>query len=105
MRRRDLFAIAAEPRPTGTVAHNMIAVKGMQRTFIVYTPKSLKPNAPLVFVFHGSGGDGESMRDATGFEFDMLADRDGFALGAEILWIEALLPFHQRPGNHQHLGR
>jgi polyhydroxybutyrate depolymerase len=73
-------ATAAEPRPAGTLAHNMIAVKGMQRTFIVYTPKSLKPNAPLLFVFHGSGGDAESMRDATGFEFDMLADRDGFVV-------------------------
>ena len=72
--------MAADLRPMGTVAHNMIAVKGMQRTFIVYTPKSLKANAPLLFVFHGSGGDGESMRDATGFEFDLLADRDGFVV-------------------------
>ncbi len=73
-------ARAAEPQPTGAVKREQIAVKGMQRSFISYTPRTLKPNAPLLFVFHGSGGDGESMRDVTGHEFDQLADRDGFVV-------------------------
>jgi polyhydroxybutyrate depolymerase len=71
-------ARAAEPRPAGTLTRETLNVKGMERTFNVYTPKTLKPNAPLLFVFHGSGGDGDGMREAAGYEFDLLADRDGF---------------------------
>lgn len=71
-------ALAAEPKPAGTIARQTLPVKGLQRTFLVYTPKTLKPNAPLLFVFHGSGGDGEGMRDVTSYEFELLADRDGF---------------------------
>ena len=71
-------ASAAEPKPAGTLARQTLAVKGMERSFLVYTPKSLKPNAPLLFVFHGSGGDGEGMREVTANEFELLADRDGF---------------------------
>lgn len=69
---------AATPQLSGAVKEDTVAVKGAQRTFVLYTPRNLKPNAPLLFVFHGSGGDGASMRDVTGLEFDMLADRDGF---------------------------
>jgi polyhydroxybutyrate depolymerase len=71
-------AHAAATGLTGTVKQEQITVKGMRRTFTLYVPRNLKPNAPFLFVFHGSGGDGPSMRDVTGFEFDMLADRDGF---------------------------
>ncbi|HEY4264752.1 MAG TPA: PHB depolymerase family esterase [Micropepsaceae bacterium] len=71
-------AFAAAPKLDGTVKQESVAVKGAQRTFVLYVPHDLKPNAPLLFVFHGSGGDGASMRDVTAFEFDMLADRDGF---------------------------
>jgi len=52
--------------------------KMSQRTYILYAPRNVKPGAPLLFVFHGSGGDGESMRDVTSYEFDMLADKNGF---------------------------
>src|SRR6267142_4662683 len=70
----------AQPRPAGTLTRNEIAVKGMQRTFLVYAPRNLKANAPLLFVFHGSGGDGEGMREVTGNEFDALADANGFVV-------------------------
>ncbi|HXJ02589.1 MAG TPA: PHB depolymerase family esterase [Micropepsaceae bacterium] len=71
-------ALAAQPNLTGTVKEETVAVKGGQRSFVLYVPRNLKPNAPFLFVFHGSGGDGASMRGVTAFEFDMLADRDGF---------------------------
>src|SRR5262249_53938642 len=45
-----------------------------------YTPRNLKPGAPLLFVFHGSGGDGASMQDATAHEFEVLADTQGFVV-------------------------
>jgi polyhydroxybutyrate depolymerase len=38
------------------------------------------PGAPLLIVLHGGGGDGPFMRMSTGFEFDMLADANGFVV-------------------------
>ncbi len=73
-------AAAGAPNPTGTVTRHELAVKGLQRTYLQYVPRNLKPNAPLLFVFHGSGGDGEGMREITGEEFDMLADTNGFVV-------------------------
>lgn len=67
-----------QPRLKGIVSLNMVSVKGAQRSFVLYTPRDLKPNAPLVFVFHGSGGDGASTREVTGYGFDALADTNGF---------------------------
>jgi polyhydroxybutyrate depolymerase len=58
----------------------MLRVKGMQRSFLTYTPPNLKPGAPLVFVFHGSGGNSADMREVTGLEFDALADTEGFVV-------------------------
>jgi polyhydroxybutyrate depolymerase len=71
---------AAAPAPSGAITRHQIDVKGMERTYLQYVPRNLKPNAPLLFVFHGSGGDGEGMREITGEEFDMLADTDGFVV-------------------------
>src|SRR6476660_3207614 len=83
----------AQPQLGGTATRAAIAVKDpkmSQRSYILYTPRNAKPGAPLLFVFHGSGGDGESMRDVTGYEFDMLADRNGFLViypdGYETTW-------------------
>lgn len=73
-------SVAAAPAPSGILTRHELAVKGMDRTFIQYVPRNLKPNAPLLFVFHGSGGDGEGMREITGGEFDMLADTNGFVV-------------------------
>src|SRR5258708_37635756 len=73
--------LSAQTKPSGTVTRATLAVKdpkASQRSYIVYTPHNVKPGAPLLFVFHGSGGDGESMRDVTSYEFDMLADKNGF---------------------------
>ena len=81
---------AAEPGLSGSASRQSVVVKGARREFVLYLPKGLKPNAPLLFVFHGSGGDGESMRDATGHEFDQLADSNGFVVvypeGYESTW-------------------
>src|SRR5262245_23662545 len=72
----SVSAAAAE----GTIARHALSVKGMDRTYVQYVPRNLKPNSPLLFVFHGSGGDGEGMREITGAEFDMLADTNGFVV-------------------------
>src|SRR2546423_5940805 len=71
-------ALAAQPKLSGTVTVSAVSVKGVQRTYALYIPRNLAPGAPLLFMFHGSGGDGPSTREVTGYRFDMLADQYKF---------------------------
>ena len=52
-----LTAISAQSQ----ILHDSILVEGHQRTFHFLKPA--KPKASLVFVLHGSGGDGQQMRE------------------------------------------
>jgi polyhydroxybutyrate depolymerase len=83
-------ALAAQPQLTGTVTRLGASVKGLQRSYVLYMPRDLKPGAPLLFMFHGSGGDGASTREVTGYRFDMLADQYKFIIaypdGVETTW-------------------
>jgi polyhydroxybutyrate depolymerase len=69
---------------------NIGTIGGRERLYVEYAPKSLKPGAPLLFVLHPSGGDGASMRDFSNYEFDKLADANGFLVvypdGFENTW-------------------
>ena len=71
-------AIAAPPETTGSFSVNSGMIDGKPRSFVLYIPRDLRPGAPLLFMFHGGGGDGPMAREGTGHEFDMLADRNGF---------------------------
>jgi polyhydroxybutyrate depolymerase len=71
-------AVTAEPMDEAT--RHVSSVGGRERTFIEYVPKTLKPGAPLLFVLHPSGGDAESMRQYSNYEFDDLADKHGFVV-------------------------
>lgn len=57
-----------------------IEVDGVEREFIVYRPKSLADDVetPVVFMFHGSGGDGEKMYETTGWKEK--ADEEGLTI-------------------------
>ncbi len=83
-------AQAAQRKPAGTVTRQEISIKGLQRSWILYIPRNLSPNAPLLLMFHGSGGDGLSTREVTGYRFDMLADQYKFVVaypdGYETTW-------------------
>jgi polyhydroxybutyrate depolymerase len=83
-------ALAAQPKLTGTVTRQGGTFKGLQRSYILYVPRNLSPGAPLLFMFHGSGGDGPSTREVTGYRFDMLADQYKFIVaypdGFETTW-------------------
>lgn len=61
--------------------HNLsIEHNGLERTFLVYVPKSYRnfKAAPLIFVFHGGGGSGEDMHDRmTLKQFDNIAESQG----------------------------
>jgi len=71
---------AADPELTGTVTRNAGNIGGRERNFLLYLPRNFKPRAPLVLVFHGGGQTGLGIRVATGYEFDLLADKYGFAV-------------------------
>jgi len=66
------------PDGTGRFMSNVGDIGGRSRVFLTYVPKSLKPGAPLLIMFHGGGGDGPMARLGTGGVYDHLADRDGF---------------------------
>jgi polyhydroxybutyrate depolymerase len=66
------------PTLNGTLEQDVIEVDNRHRSYLSYIPGELPDNPPLVFVFHGSRGTGEQMRAAAAFEFDTLADREGY---------------------------
>lgn len=70
----------AEPRLSAGIQSATIQVGARTRLYRAYVPAHLPPGAPLVLVLHGSNLDGAKMRQWTGYEFDELADRYGFAV-------------------------
>ncbi len=65
---------AAEP-----VASEVV-LDGVTRTFLIYTPPGSDKNipAPLLFVLHGSAGNGEVMMTVTQRGFERIADKEKF---------------------------
>ncbi len=51
---------------------------GLTREYILYKPANLPINAPLVFVFHGYGGDGQTIMSYS--NMNTIADQNGFAV-------------------------
>jgi polyhydroxybutyrate depolymerase len=74
------FALDPPKSLTGTVEYKAGMIAGQERHYIIYVPKILQPNPPILIAFHGGGGDGPIMREGTGFEFDALADEHGFVV-------------------------
>ncbi|MGH7337299.1 MAG: alpha/beta hydrolase family esterase, partial [Myxococcota bacterium] len=71
-------SIKPVPGLTGKLLDGSVTVDGLERTFRWYRPAKVAPSPPLVFVLHGSQGDGREARRSTYYEFDRLADRHGF---------------------------
>ena len=68
------------PSLTATIRKSTVRVGGRDRSYLIYVPANLSPQAALVIVLHGSGMDGARMRLCTGYEFDCLADQRGFVV-------------------------
>src|SRR5579859_2349259 len=82
-----------EPEPpslSGMVAKGSLEAGGLTRTYQTYLPKDLPKGAPLVLVLHGAGESSRDIRIETGYAFERLADRSGFAVaypdGFEGMW-------------------
>ena len=66
------------PALPGSEQAGVLAHGGHQRSWLAYVPAAKSPSPALVLVMHGSMGDGEQMREATRYGFDVLAERHGF---------------------------
>lgn len=68
----------AAPRLSAPVRRDSIRVGDRTRSYAFHAPARLAPDPPLVIALHGSMGDAEQMRRATGYGFERLAERHGF---------------------------
>ena len=68
------------PVLSGTFDKAFIQWDGLKRSYRTYIPKGLAKGAPLLVVMHGSGQNGAQIRVETGYEFERLADKHGFAV-------------------------
>ena len=63
---------------TKAQSYEQINVDDLQRNYIIYLPKNLPKNAPLVFVFHGYTDNAKNVM--TTFGMNEIADKNGFAV-------------------------
>jgi len=68
--------MAEEPVLTGTLLQDTLMHGGKKRSFLVYMPDGDIAGRPLFLVLHGSKGKGKSVRQQSGYQFDVLADRE-----------------------------
>jgi polyhydroxybutyrate depolymerase len=66
------------PKLSGTIERGSLEHGGRTRTWIAYLPAKLPPHPALVLALHPSMGTGEQVRASYGYDFDLLADRQGF---------------------------
>ena len=66
------------PELPGTLEPGTLEHDGIQRNWLAYIPAAKPPAPALVLVMHGSLGNGERMRAASRYGFDVLAERFGF---------------------------
>src|SRR3954466_11279020 len=69
-----------EPELSAEPVKGTVQVGGRERSYVAFVPAKLAKGAPLLLVLHGSYLDGKRMRRLTGYEFDELADKKGFAV-------------------------
>lgn len=67
------------PMLTGKLTSTTIQSNNLARNFQWYVPKNIQSKS-IVFVLHGSTGTGEGVREQTAYEFDQLADQEGFVV-------------------------
>src|SRR3954452_1276829 len=75
-----IFLACSCPAFAANAASHSVAAAGLTRSYSIHVPGSLPAGkaVPLVFVFHGSGGNGAGMEAFSGF--GPVADREGFIL-------------------------
>ena len=67
-----------EPELSARPLTETIKVGERERSYLLYAPAKPAAAPALLVVFHGSMGSSQNIRVASGYQFDRLADRDGF---------------------------
>jgi polyhydroxybutyrate depolymerase len=67
-----------EPALSGSLAPGSLEHGGRMRSWHAYLPAQRTAAPALVFVLHGSGGDWTQARGGYGYDFDVLAEAEGF---------------------------
>ena len=70
-------SIVEEPELAGNLHTETLMVDGHKRTFNWYQPSNSNKKA-ILFILHGSTGDGPGIRQQTAYAFDQLAEEEGF---------------------------
>ena len=77
-----LWALPASlpPKPllTGRIEYGALQHGERTRTWIAYLPAKSMAHPALIIALHGSMGSAEQVRQVFGYDFDLLADRQGF---------------------------
>ncbi len=68
----------AQPSLSATLQTQTITINGHKRTYHYYLPENVKATPALVFVFHSSLSNGNTIRQRTAYQFDVIADKKGF---------------------------
>ena len=61
---------------TGFVEERVIEHEGLERSFLIYVPKNIKENAPLVVAIHGYTSSAKTLMGYSGI--NQVADKEGF---------------------------
>lgn len=61
---------------TGFVEERVIEHEGLERSFLIYVPKNIKKNAPLVVAIHGYTSSAKTLMGYSGI--NQIADKEGF---------------------------
>jgi polyhydroxybutyrate depolymerase len=69
-----------EPKLSALIKPGKIMTGQGERKFLAYIPEELRKEAGLVIALHGTGMNSQKMREWTGFEFEEMADQNGFAI-------------------------
>lgn len=69
---------SAHPPTTGELKQQTVDIDGLTRSFEYFVPSNLRKAPSLVFVLHGSRGDGPAARWQTAYRFDALAETENF---------------------------
>lgn len=67
-----------EPGLSAAARKDTIQAGNITRTYTRYVPAECAPHPALVIVLHGTNINGDKIREWTGFEFDRMADEQGF---------------------------
>lgn len=98
------------PALSGRIESGAAVHDGRRRSWLAYLPADRAPSPALVVVLHASMGSAPQAREVFGYDFDLLADREGFVVaypdGVEGHWNDARVkgPFAAKRDNVNDAG-